>query len=76
MWLSWLECHSITKMLQVQFPGRAHTYLVVGWVPDLGVYGKQEANASLWHQCFSLSLPFPASPKKKKKGGGVGNVLR
>ena len=39
MWLSWLDVIPETKRPPVQFPVRAHAW-VVGSVPDWGVYGR------------------------------------
>ena len=61
-------CVLFHKRSQVQFPVRAHAW-VVGSVPGQGVYGRQPVNVSLSHQCFSHSLnpSLPLSLKSKIK---------
>ena len=55
-WLSWLDCHLVTKRLQVLFLARAHTW-VLGSIP------RHVWEAANW--CFPLSLPLSLKAKKK-----------
>ena len=55
-WLSWLDCHLVTKTLQVLFLARAHTW-VLGSIP------RHVWEAANW--CFPLSLPLSLKAKKK-----------
>ena len=59
VWLSWLECCPVTKRWQVQFLGRARTY-VAGSIPGPGEYRMQPIDVSL-----SLSLPLFLKAMKK-----------
>ena len=67
VWLSWLERRPITQGLQVWFPVRAHTWVVVSF-PSLGESGRQLINVSLLHKCFSPFLSLKESNEKISLG--------
>ena len=57
--LSWMEHPPITERLQVRSPVRACM------IPSPGTYGRQPANVSLSHWCFSLSPFFSLKAMEK-----------
>ena len=67
VWLSGMSTSLWTKRSPIQFPVRAHSW-VVGQVPSWGTCERQLINVSLTHWCFSPSFSFslPLSLKINK----------
>ena len=68
VWLSWLERQPVTKRLQVQFPARAHTW-VLGLILGLGVDRRQPIDVSLspFLSLKAMKKMSLGEDKKKKK---------